>query len=221
MQPLCRRSGFTLIELLVVVAIISILAALATVNYMNAVTRAKVAAAHNDLRVLTTALESYAADNQGYPPANGVGEYAQGAAGLASPVSRRLIPLTTPISYISTTPSDPLRPGGSFWKDPIYDTFDYLDAGALLPRGCGMTSGAEWRISCAGPDGQQGFGGRTIFETNFNEIGVDYDPTNGTRSVGDIVRVGPQSTKGGNPEDPANPNRPGNLRAPSYKEQWR
>ena len=214
------RSAMTLIELLVVVAIIAILASLAASNYMESMTRAKVSAAANDLRVLATALEAYAADYQHYPPANGVGPYYMGPAGLPSPVSLRLIPLTTPVGYITATPKDPLHPGGRFWTDPVYDTFDYLDAEALMPRGCGMTSGAAWRVSCAGPDAVQGFGGRTIGEIYFNSLGVDYDPTNGTRSAGDIVRVGPLSAAGGAPDDPTNSHRPGNLRMPRYAEQW-
>lgn len=217
-----RRSGLTLIELLVVLAIISILATLGMVNYQYSITRTKVAAAQNDMRVLALALESYALDNHAYPPSTGVGANVNPWGGLISPVSLRLIPLTTPISYITTKPNDPMRPGSAFWNDGTYDTYDYLDPKSVAEKGgCGLTSGAEWRVCSAGPDGYQMFGGRTANEREFGAKGVNYDATNGTRSTGDVVRVGPPSTIGGDPTDPTNPNRPGNLRIPNYLEQWR
>lgn len=218
-NPGSGHAGLTLIELLIVVSIIAILATIAVGNYAESATRAKVSAAHNNMRVLANSLEAYAADNNGYPPATGVGIHRR-APYLTNPVSCRLIPLTTPISYVTASPKDPMLPGGSFWTMPDYDTFDYLDSHALMPRGCGLTSGAEWRLASAGPDSDLAFGGRTVSETTFNARGVDYDPTNGTRSQGDIVRVGPPSTAGGDPADVNNPTRPGNLRTPRYTEQW-
>lgn len=54
--------GFTLIELLIVVAIIAILAAIAVPNFLEAQTRAKVSRAKNDMRSISTGLESYFVD---------------------------------------------------------------------------------------------------------------------------------------------------------------
>jgi type II secretion system protein G len=63
-----KNKGFTLIELLIVVAIIAILAAIAVPNFLEAQVRSKVSRAKSDIRTMATALESYAVDNNGYPP---------------------------------------------------------------------------------------------------------------------------------------------------------
>jgi len=222
-----RRAGlgaFTLVELLIVIAIISILATIALNNFLESQTRAKVSVVKNDMRVLVTALEAYATDWRTYPTSHGVGAYYDAAA-LVSPISVRLIPLTTPVSYISRIPVDafPARDGYGGGGQRLYDTFDYLDSAAIPARGSGLTSGGFYRLSSGGPDLYQAFGGRTASVADYacNEKGVEYDPTNGTRSTGDIVRVGPQDTRNGDPTDPANPNRPGILRAPVYLEQFR
>ena len=98
------RRGFTLIELLIVVLIIALLAAIAVPNFLMAQTRAKVARAKNDMRVVAMALEAYHADNQAYPlvfpPPEDI---LLGGAWL-------LKPITTPIAYISILPRDPFLP---------------------------------------------------------------------------------------------------------------
>lgn len=217
-------SGLTLIELLIVVAIISVLSTLAVVNYSESQVRSKVAATKNNMRVLVTALESYATDWQRYPSSHGVGDYYMEDQ-LVAPISVRLIPLTTPVAYITTIPQDPFPPHDGWGRidRDIYDTFDYLDSAALPHRGSGLTSGAFYRIASPGPDLYQAFGGRTVASADYecNLMGVDYDPTNGTKSAGDIVHVGPMDTDHANPMDPTNPNRPGILRAPNYVEQFR
>ncbi|MDT8392171.1 MAG: prepilin-type N-terminal cleavage/methylation domain-containing protein [Lentisphaeria bacterium] len=66
-----RSKAFTLIELLVVVAIILILAALLMPALSRAKYRARVSACGNNLRQITTAYLTYAADNDNYYPRNG------------------------------------------------------------------------------------------------------------------------------------------------------
>jgi general secretion pathway protein G len=66
-----RSPGFTLIEILVVVAILGILAAIALVNYRNAIERARQRRSMGDMRSLSTAVEAYAGDFGRYPPASG------------------------------------------------------------------------------------------------------------------------------------------------------
>ena len=214
------RGAFTLIELLVVVAIIAILAAIAVPNYMDAQARSKVSVVHNDLRVTTLALESYRVDFNRYPSARGA--TASTVMPFVNPLSLRLQPLTTPVGYVTSVPKDVFRCNAA-WGNPdksIMDSFDYVCAEDVPTRGSGLTSGGWWRLNSSGPDLYQAFGGRPHDDFDCNEKGVDYDPTNGTRSVGDIVRVGPLHTRLGNPLDPSNPNRPGIVRVPKYMEQY-
>ena len=214
------RAAFTLIELLVVVGIIAILAAIAMPNYLDAQARAKVSAVHNDLRVVTLALEAYRVDFNLYPSARGIEGNIYNPC--VNPMRARLAPVTTPIAYVSSVPRDVFKCHKA-WGSPdlsFFDSFDYVCADDVPTRGSGITSGGAWRLNSAGPDLYQAFGGRPISDFDCNEKGVDYDPTNGTRSVGDIVRVGPLHTRYGNPFDRANPNRPGIVRTPKYVEQF-
>lgn len=63
--------GFTLIELLIVVAIIGILAALLTTNFVAIRERARDAQRKSDLRQMQSALELYRSDNGAYPSTSG------------------------------------------------------------------------------------------------------------------------------------------------------
>lgn len=84
-----------------------------------------------------------------------------------------------------------------------YDTYDYVDARSFLPGGslearfggsrtdgAARSSGAQWHIVSAGPDQVNSFGGGTTAAATRRNWGMDYDPTNGTISTGDIVRFG-------------------------------
>src|ERR1043165_4244953 len=102
-----HKLAFTLIELLIVVAIIAILAAIAVPNFLEAQIRSKVSRARTDLRSMATALESYAVDNNKYPPALGTGQQVANVNnyyGTARSGGWRGLPqqVTTPISYISS-----------------------------------------------------------------------------------------------------------------------
>jgi len=66
-----RRRGFTLIELLIVVAIIGILAALLTTNFVAIRERARDAQRKSDMRQMQSALELYRSDNGSYPTSSG------------------------------------------------------------------------------------------------------------------------------------------------------
>jgi general secretion pathway protein G len=73
MQRLARRtrlrsaSGFTLIELMVVLALISVLAGMAMVQYRNAVLHTKEAVLSEDLFRMRDAIDQYYSDKAKYP----------------------------------------------------------------------------------------------------------------------------------------------------------
>jgi len=187
-----QKKAFTLIELLIVVAIIGILSGIAIPNFLEAQVRSKVARVKSDMRVLATALESYHTDNHSYPPWMIDGE------GI-NPTSWRLLPLTTPISYMTKVPpKDPFR---DRTMPEVYDTYDYVDAQTIYesgdPEPSYRTRGADWRLCSPGPDCINTYGGPSYMNPVDNP-GYDYDPTNGTVSKGDICRVGPKSPYPGN-----------------------
>jgi type II secretion system protein G len=191
------RRGFTLIELLIVVAIIAILAAIAVPNFLEAQVRSKVSRAHNDMRTIATAVASYAVDNNTIP-IDGDDVAVPGSI----PYEQKLwYPiLTTPIAYLSSVPIDPFNtllgpvdPSGMtqilFPKDPPFP-YAYLTDGSYyqnpyrpdLPINEGKPT--TYGITSLGPN--------RIFDSAM-EVGMNrlYDPTNGSVSRGDIIRMGP------------------------------
>lgn len=205
------KSGFTLIELLIVVAIISILAAIAIPNFLAAQTRAKVAKAQKEMQSLATGLEAYHIDNTAYPP----GSFRQ-PSGMGIPVGwgtqdfnpyylPRIVKLSTPISYISSIPQDKFNPGGDTWTASpadrnhynayVYYISDQIDP-YLVPSDASWTrvyTNAKWRLASYGPHLTRAQAGAIPYYLE-REIGLpdnEYDPSNGTISVGFITRHGP------------------------------
>jgi len=188
-----KKSGFTLIELLIVVAIIGILAAIAIPNFLLAQIRAKVSKSHAELSSLATAMESYAVDNTGY-----IVTIAWGACPLdGQPITKvedRWKQLTSPIAYISSIPDDifgnmelsesVLAPP---WEYRVYDLVGnepghegfFTDVLLAIFN----NKSAKWYMASQGPDQEVG-----IVQA---QMGMPYDPTNGTMSDGDIIRIGP------------------------------
>lgn len=116
--------GFTLIELLIVVAIIAILAAIAVPNFLEAQIRSKVSRVKADQRSLATALEAYMTDVNSFPHRD---DYSYSPLGVSG-----MIPLTTPIAYITSIPKDPFfvpdNPGGGGPRE--LQTFEYTSGGS-------------------------------------------------------------------------------------------
>ena len=167
-----RISGFTLIELLIVVAIIGILAAIAIPNFLLAQVRAKVARVESDMRNLASALELYRVDNTEYPVSPG------------SAKSKDFFPLTTPIDYLSSVPSDPFVIQ-SFINTSGWETYVFYCQNFVVPKSWWAPPAYDppprdwtWGIWSLGPD-------------QASNWGREYDPTNGTISSGDIRRFGP------------------------------
>ncbi len=63
-----RKKAFTLVELLIVISILGIMAAIVLPTFQGNIQKAKEAAAKDNLRILRTTIEAYAAKNNGVPP---------------------------------------------------------------------------------------------------------------------------------------------------------
>ena len=199
--------AFTLIELLIVVAIIAILAAIAVPNFLEAQTRSKVSRAKSDMRSLATALESYRIDSNHYP----AGYEPDGTT--INPRIRRLIPVTTPIAYITSVPADPFNresaenspstDNASLIRVYIYTDRESYSEYVSSPFGISANGdnlyrnlwgrqfpASEWLLRSRGPKGT----GESSENANLGDS-VDkvdaYDPTNGTISRGNIFMLGP------------------------------
>lgn len=158
--------GFTLIELLIVVTIIAILAAIAVPNFLEAQTRAKVTATHNDQRTLTLALEVYRVDNRAYPPALN--------AFIQPDAVTETWRLTTPVAFLSTIPLE------RFYSPQPFDGLGgpFGPAGRYSHYICDPVVTESWLMWSYGPD----------LDMEFDQ--VDYDPSNGSVSNGDLYRIG-------------------------------
>jgi prepilin-type N-terminal cleavage/methylation domain-containing protein len=199
-------SAFTLIELLIVVAIIAILAAIAVPNFLEAQTRAKASRAKADLASIATALESYMVDHNQYPTMYKLTspQFVNPASGLAD-LLYWYIPdaLSTPVAYLTSAnlqcpfggdkPQSANFPG-ELWKRYSYENITELmaysgpNAQAVL-QGPGrkynvaadpLNHIGRWRVLCIGPD------------IAWNPM-VQYDPSNGTISPGNIMRTSASS----------------------------
>ena len=62
-----KSAGFTLIEMIIVIAIISILASIAAMNYQHSVWRAREAVLRNDLFTMRSSIDQYTLDKQKAP----------------------------------------------------------------------------------------------------------------------------------------------------------
>ncbi len=189
------KAGFTLIELLIVVAIIAILAAIAVPNFLEAQTRSKVSRCKADMRTLATALEAYCVDWRKYP-------WIWQNPGYDIPRS-----LTTPIAFITSIPTDPFGPtlktdlfwilGYSIPDNYYFSTKEYFDyhgfVWQVFPDG-NENNPALWVLQSKGPDKHFSrsttLGGVGVIELD-RPYDYEYDPTNGTISLGNIVRSGP------------------------------
>ncbi|MGI6456971.1 MAG: type II secretion system protein GspG [bacterium] len=156
---------------------------------MNAQVRAKVSRAVSDMKNIATALEMYHIDNNGYPMArsnpiiNQTGQIR---------LSARFYPLTTPVAYMSSVPTDPFFNDLMEVDPDFFDTYDYFDNWSTVNFDNGVpgsgTRGFSWRLASAGPDGIQCWGGLNCNKEG--RTGIDYDTSNGVVSSGDVVTVG-------------------------------
>jgi len=214
-----RIFGFTLIELLIVVAIIAILAAIAVPNFLEAQVRAKNSRGKADMRAVATAIEAYRMDTGKYPMDaifysslwNGGGSKWPGGGTMSQTQIDNYMVLqriTTPVSYMASMPSNVYGNytfGGAYLGTPAYWWYVYwgaewkqnmMDGNPNNPKY--RDKGYIWSISSTGPDRVDNLASYVIFgEETLNAtkawdlVGCLYDPTNGTMSAGDVVRIGP------------------------------
>ena len=196
--------GFTLIELLIVVAIIAILAAIAVPNFLECQTRAKTARARADHRSLATAIEAYRVDQNAYPSAESNGTV------------KWLTWISTPVAYIASAHlEDPFTTAGADPHDLAtyrsyrwyrYYGFNergylnadrdtgtvkkvYADTGDLKVKYFVLFSHGPDKIRSLDADGKTFLQTDNLFKPD-RFIDLIYDPTNGTVSNGEILRLG-------------------------------
>jgi prepilin-type N-terminal cleavage/methylation domain-containing protein len=213
-----NRCAFTLIELLIVVAIIAILAAIAVPNFLEAQVRAKISRAKADMRTIATGVESYAVDYNKPPTRHSNWNVAPPPYPLFYPPLNNKIfdpavpnanvgmhMITTPIAYLTSLPPDPFNLPVKALVAPdngISDALDYWDlvqtdyfvAFCKKPTGGAYQQGVGrgWMIVCVGPDqyfGLLAVNGYPFSTATANAFRSLYDSTNGTVSVGNIIRT--------------------------------
>jgi len=189
-----RIRAFTLIELLIVVAIIAILAAIAVPNFLEAQVRAKTARVKSDMRTVDTAMKAYFVEYNEVPYDGNdspTWRYAGMTFGQENPGKTPeirfmgggleqyycfsyFVPLTTPVAYLTSVPKD----GFTKYMPYGYNTRARLNGTPFVGYNIIFSAGPD-RIGgdwYPGLDPQQ-------------PMGIPYDPSNGTKSQGDIWRA--------------------------------
>jgi len=129
-----KRHGITLLELLVVMAILGLLATVATAVYSGHVLRAKVAAAATQIHSLELACAQYEVDTGQFPPSSSGTRLAPGAIDPSNVPGQGAIGCGYMITALKASLSgDPNNPSDPRWRGP-YIEISQSRVG-LLPNG--------------------------------------------------------------------------------------
>lgn len=104
------RKGFSLVELMIVACIIGILAALVVPFLQGEATEAKISAAKDNLHVLRSTIELYAAQHKGVAPG-----YPNDVAGTTPQEECFRLQTTVQESYMRKMPENPFNNLSTIW----------------------------------------------------------------------------------------------------------
>ncbi len=191
------KPAFSAVELLLVAGMTAILVAIAVPGYMEAKVRAEVVTTQVQMREISGALAQYSIDFNGQLP-------EKPASAVDTAPLKRLLSM----GLLTNEPVDEFKEGlqayGKYYVNP-YITFDYIENkqrivfGRVLensgysPSQQTQSSNSFWYLKSIGPD-----------QTDFHDEGgvrgqnkmnpamqiVEYDPSNGIFSLGEITHVG-------------------------------
>ena len=172
--------GFTLIESLVVLLIIMTLVLVALPPLLNARLRAEIARVQQDMQVVESALEWYYLDYKKYPESSGAdllsargGDRNRGLGRLAN------------LKYLDLIPEDRFQDSTSNIPGPLVYQFG---SSGRSPSTNWKRSVPAWILVSPGPDNRTDTQYAEQFP--FGTVAWRYNPLNGLRSEGDVLRYG-------------------------------
>jgi prepilin-type N-terminal cleavage/methylation domain-containing protein len=191
--------GFTLIELLIVIAIILILIAIALPNFLEAQIRAKVTKARAEARTIATAMDSYFLDWRMYPPDHDPNNRTQ----------QGLLQLTSPLTYLTSLPIEPFAQNSGMIDDQGEVNWEMGSSGLTPIQATVINVKANihaFNIESFGPDVDDDWSGNDDWPFCGGRTGnpcqqggcnwMNYSPTNGTKSNGDLMHSGGEYRNG-------------------------